>query len=219
MSTDSQLPKGLKTHLNYFISQGVRVLQAPNIIPFLPPSRQDANQSAVVQEVFISQDTLFRYSLDSERAIPHLIGFYEDPFCHPAATFPHLPFITRSASLVLELRDGLHGFNGTVHGGLTCAIMDEAMGSLLALNDNLNREAKAKGIIPLNTEQFSAAVTARMDVKYRKPIPTPQIVVVTASLDRIEGRKIYMHVVVKDQNAQECVSCDGMFMSIPSGKL
>ncbi|KAI0838461.1 HotDog domain-containing protein [Hypoxylon sp. FL0890] len=219
MPTNSQLPETLKNDLDYFISQGVTILEAPRIVPFLPPSRQDRSQSSVGKDAFVSQDKLFKYLLESERAIPHLIGFYEDPFCHPTTTFPHLPFITRSASLVLELRDGLHGFHGTVHGGFICAVMDEAMGSLIVLNDILNRQAKAKGIIPTDTKKFTAAVTAYMDVKYRKPISTPQIVVVTASLDRIEGRKMYMHVVVKDQHNHECVSCDGMFISVPTGKL
>ncbi|KAI0899944.1 HotDog domain-containing protein [Annulohypoxylon nitens] len=216
MPTNHQLPESLKIHLDYLISRGVSVLQAPNTVPYLPPSRPSASES---KDGFISRDTLFRYSLESERTIPHFIGFYEDPFCNQTVTFPHLPFIARSASLVLELRDGVRGFNGTVHGGLTCAIMDEAMGSLLVVNDMLNRQAKAKGAIPSDAQGFTAAVTASMDVKYRKPIPTPQIVVATASLDRVEGRKMYMHVVVKDQNDQECASCNGMFISISKGKL
>ncbi|KAI1092996.1 Thioesterase/thiol ester dehydrase-isomerase [Rostrohypoxylon terebratum] len=216
MSTDRQLPESLETHLSYFISQGVTILQAPNSVPFLPPSRPDASGS---KDYLVSRDTLFRYSLDGERTIPRYIGVYEDPFCQPTTTFSHPLFITGSASLVLELRDGVRGFNGTVHGGLICAIMDEAMGSLLVVNDNLIRQAKAKGSIPADAPGFTAAVTASINVKYRKPIPTPQIVVATASLDRVEGRKMYMHVVVKDQNEQECASCDGMFISISKGNL
>ncbi|OTA67749.1 Thioesterase/thiol ester dehydrase-isomerase [Hypoxylon sp. EC38] len=216
MSTNSQLSESLKSHLDYFTSQGVSILQTPGIVPFLPASRQDA---PIAKDTFVSQDTFFNYLLDSERAIPHLIGVYEDPFRHPTATFPHLPVIITSASLILELRDGLHGFNGTVHGGLTCALMDEAMGSLLYQNHILNRQARADGFIPPNSKRFTPAVTASMNVKYRRPIPTPQIVVVTASLDRIEGRKMYMHVVVKDRKDRECASCDGMFISIPNGKL
>ncbi|OTA94410.1 hypothetical protein M434DRAFT_394813 [Hypoxylon sp. CO27-5] len=219
MSANSQLPESLKKHSDYFISRGVTILQAPNIVLFLPSSRRDALQLPIEKDMLVSQDTLFHDLLNNESAIPHLIGFYEDPFRHPIATFPHLPFIIRSASLMLELRDGLHGFNGTVHGGLTCAVMDEAMGSLLAQNDILNRQARAKGIIPSDSKKFTAAVTARMDVKYRRPIPTPQVVVATVSLDRIEGRKIYMHVVVKDEGNKECASCDGVFISIPNGKL
>lgn len=169
--------------------------------------------------MFTSQDTLFRYSLDSEKTIPHYIGFYEDPFCHSTTTFPHLPFIITSLSLVLELRGGVHGFNATVHGGLTCAIIDEAMGTLLYQNDLLNREAKARGLIPPDAKGFSAAGTARMDVKYRRPIQTPQTVVVTATLDRVENRKMLMRVVLRDKDGQECATCDGMFMSFPKGKI
>lgn len=219
MPTSSQHPETLKGHLDYFVSQGLKILQRPGIVPFLPSSRQDAQQCSVEKTEFVSQDTLFNCLFNSETAIPHMIGFYEDPFCHSTATFPCLPFIARSISLVLELRNGLHGFNGTVHGGLTCAIMDEAMGTLLFQNDLLNRQAKAEGFIPPDAKGFAAAATAHMDVKYRKPIRTPQIVVATASLERIEGRKMHMHVIVKDKDNQECASCDGVFISFPNSKL
>ncbi|KAI1766908.1 Thioesterase/thiol ester dehydrase-isomerase [Hypoxylon sp. FL1150] len=214
------MPDGkLKSHLDYFISQGIKSLQAPNIVPFIPPPRLDTSQSPLGGDVPVSQDTLFRYSLDSENTIPHYIGFYEDPFHHSPTTFPHLPFITTSVSLILELRDGVHGFNATLHGGLSCAILDEAMGALIFQNGLLNDQAKAEGLIPPDAPGFSAAGTARMDVKYRRPIKTPQIVVVTATLVRVEGRKISMHVVLKDRNGQECVSCDGMFITFSKGKL
>ncbi|KAI0387994.1 HotDog domain-containing protein [Hypomontagnella monticulosa] len=222
MSTSHELPEALKSQLEYFTSHGVgplEILQSSSIVPFLPSSRQDTRQSLTEKDVFVSQDTLFHDLLNSEKAIPHLIGFHEDPFRYLATTFPHLPFITETVSLVLDVRDGLYRFNSTLHGGITCAIIDEAMGSLIFQNYVLNRQARAKGLIPLDSKPFAAAATARMDVKYRRPISTPQIVMVTASLERIEGRRIHMHVVIKNKDNQECASCDGVFVSIPNVKL
>ncbi|KAI1631301.1 Thioesterase/thiol ester dehydrase-isomerase [Biscogniauxia mediterranea] len=218
----------LRTHVDYFISQGVGILQAPATLPFLPPSRQGSDQlssSAGSEGVFVSRDRLFKHLLDNERAIPHYIGFCADPFrdpCPPAGGFPDLPFIAKSITLVLELRDGLRGFNGTVHGGLTCAIMDEAMGTLLFQNDLLGREAEAKGLVPAGAAakgRFPAAVTAEMNVRYRRPLPTPQIVLVTASLERVEGRKTHMRVVVEDKEGREYASCTGTFIALASTKL
>jgi acyl-CoA thioesterase FadM len=97
--------------------------------------------------------------------------------------------------------------------------MDEAMGSLLFQNDSLHREAKSRGLIPENAKGFTGAATAYMDVKYRRPLPTPQIAFVTATLERIEGRKIHMCATVKDKDGRECVSCTGGFTSFPSDRL
>ncbi|KAI3324688.1 hypothetical protein HD806DRAFT_521772 [Xylariaceae sp. AK1471] len=184
MSTEAQQPSSLETHEQYFQSQGISILQVPSIVTFLPSCRRDPNQVIVGKSPFISQDQLFRNLLNNERAIPHLIGFHQDPFCDPAHVYPDLPFITKSITLVLELHAGLHGFNGTVHGGLMSTIMDEAMGTLLTQNDILNREAKAKGFIPASSKGIFAAATAGINVKFLKPLTTPNIVLATASLGR-----------------------------------
>lgn len=216
--TNTQSSVRLRTQVDYFISQGLDILRDPSTLPFLPPSRPDPDQPSVGNG-YVSRDQLFKHLLDNERAIPHYIGFCQDPFRDPARGFPDLPFICKSTCLVLELRDGLHGFNGTVHGGLTCAIMDEAMGTLLFQNDLLNREAKAKGLIPTGTQGFPPAATAGMNVRYRHPLPTPKIVLVTASLERIEGSKTHMRVVVKDKEGQEYASCTGSFIALSNTRL
>ncbi|KAI1127286.1 HotDog domain-containing protein [Nemania abortiva] len=216
MSTEAQQSASLETHERYFKSRGISILQAPSIVTFLPSSREGPNPAKT--PVF-SRDTLFRYLLDNERAIPHLIGFHEDPFLGSSLTFPDLPFIIKSVSLVLELNDGLHGFNGTVHGGMLCSIMDEAMGSIFTQNDILNREAKAKGLIPADSGEITANATASMDVRFLRPLPTPKVVLVTASLDRVEGRRLSLHVRVTDKDGKEYATCNGSFVTLSKAKI
>ncbi|KAI1488279.1 Thioesterase/thiol ester dehydrase-isomerase [Biscogniauxia mediterranea] len=216
----------LRTDVDYFISQGVGILQAPSTLAFLPPSRQGSDQQPSSSSAgssegasAVSRDRLFRHLLDTESAIPHYIGFCADPFRDPPVNgFPDLPFIAKSITLVLELREALHGFHGTVHGGLTCVLMDEAMGTLLFQNDVLGREAQARGLVSANGG-FPTAATAGMTVRYRRPLPTPQIVLVTATLERVEGRKMHMRVVVEDREGREYASCTGTFVALAGTKL
>lgn len=201
-----------------------KILSAPGIIPFPPPSRRDPNQLPTGSTP--SQDQLFGRSLDNESGVPQFIGFYQDPFAATDSTsdsiaHPDLPFLTKSASLIFDLRPGVNGFNATVHGGFIAAMMDEAMGALLFQNDVINREAKAQGLLPPSAKDFAdlGYFTARMNVRLRRPIPTPSMVVVAATLDKVEGRKIFLSVVVRGETDEAYATCEGMWMSISKRKL
>jgi acyl-coenzyme A thioesterase PaaI-like protein len=211
----------LNSLVDHFISIPwcAKMLQEPGAVPFVPPSRQDPEQLAPGS--LRSQDQLFKHQLDNEEAVPWFIGFYHDLGLGSASEHPNLPFLVTSASLLLDLRPGVNGFNGTVHGGLIAAMMDEAMGTFLFQNDTLNRKAKAKGLIPQTAKDFASFgyVTVRMDVSYHKPISTPSIVVVTAALDRVEGKKTYIRVVVRGERGESYASCNSLWISFPRGKL
>ncbi|KAI0160817.1 Thioesterase/thiol ester dehydrase-isomerase [Xylariaceae sp. FL1272] len=219
MFQQSSMLPSLESNVQYFISQGVNILTAPSTLPFSPGCYLETAQVVTGKNVFSSGDTLFRELLNSPKGVPRMLGFCEHPFHGDAQEFPHLPFITSCITLVLELGDGVRGFNGSLHGGVTCAIMDEAMGSLIFQNYLLNREAKADGAIPLDSKNFGLAATSHMNVKYRKMVPTPSIIFAIASLDRLEGRKMHMHVVITDQEGKEYASCDGSFVTFVNSKM
>ncbi|KAI1170957.1 HotDog domain-containing protein [Nemania sp. FL0916] len=219
MVAEAQAGTPLNDHVQYFISQGIDILQRPSTVSFLPASRRERDPED--KTALVSRDRMFRNLLNTERAIPRLIGLHENPFrdINPTSTsarFPDLPFIVNSITLVLEVREDLHGFNATVNGGAICAIIDEAMGSILTQNDVLNREAKVKGYIPTSIPNIAAAATASMDVKYLKPVPTPSVVLATATLTRLGRRSISMRVVVANKDGREYARADGSFVSFPT---
>ncbi|KAI1323379.1 HotDog domain-containing protein [Xylariaceae sp. FL0255] len=209
----------LSSEEEYFISQGITILQDPSTVSFLLASRLGTEGSRHGDSLYISQDRLFRRLLNTETAIPHLIGFYRNPFSGAIPTFPDLPFIVNSMTFVFDVSKDLHGFNGTVHGGIIGALMDEAMGNLLFQNDLLNREAKANGSIPGDSPGFSAAGTADMEVKYLRPIPTPNIILATATLIRKEDRKMSMRVVVANKDGKEYAIGKGTFVTLKKAKM
>ena len=64
------------------------------------------------------------------------------------------------------------GAPGLAHGGVIAAAMDEAMGFLLWLLQTL-------------------AVTVRLEVDYRRPVPVGATLELDGEVERTEGRKIY----------------------------
>ena len=79
------------------------------------------------------------------------------------------------------------GGPGIVHGGLVAAALDEAVG-LLA------------------TWYAFPAVTARIFVRYRRPVPINTELQIRARLDEARGRRLRVHATIGDggENLAEC---------------
>ncbi|KAI0435301.1 HotDog domain-containing protein [Xylaria sp. FL1042] len=119
----------------------------------------------------------------------------------------------------MELHDGLRGFNGTVHGGMICSILDEAMIVFMIHSFILYREAKAKDLIPKDTENACGSATASMDVKFLRPLFTPAVVLVKVSLERKEGKKVTLHAAIRDKSGKEYATCTALFIKLPKSLL
>lgn len=199
------------------------LLQAPGTVTCLPASRMGPERAP--EAASASYDKLFKHTLDNESAVPHCLGFYQDPVpalsAATASELPDLPFVLRSASLLFDLRPGVNGYNGTAHGGFIAAVMDEAMGSLIFQNGVVNAGAKASGALPPDTRDFKgvAFFTARLEVSYRRPIPTPSVVVATASLKGIDRKKVHFQIVVKGEKGEEYAVGEGTWIRVQKPNL
>mmetsp|Transcript_6221 Transcript_6221/g.13595 ORF Transcript_6221/g.13595 Transcript_6221/m.13595 type:complete len:288 (+) Transcript_6221:109-972(+) len=80
------------------------------------------------------------------------------------------------------------GHKGIVHGGFTATIIDETFGYLLYL-------AKLH-----NALDFDIVLTAQLDVSYKKPIPASSMVVCSAQVESVQGRKIWVNAELRDQH-------------------
>lgn len=75
-------------------------------------------------------------------------------------------------------------------------LLDEAMGNLLFMHNSVDSSLRSLGqTIALDVLNLTglAAVTAGLNVRYLKPLKTPQVVAVVATLDRIDGRSIFVN--------------------------
>ncbi|ROT37659.1 hypothetical protein SODALDRAFT_334778 [Sodiomyces alkalinus F11] len=207
------------------------LLAQPDVHTFVPTSRlpeDDARHSP-------SRDQLFSKTLRDADAVPHCIGFYKvpSPDASPNATPHSAPitaasqaadpaFLVRSCSLLFDLRPGVIGFAGSVHGGLIASLIDEAMGNLFLANHYAQGcEMEANRPLPPGTIDVDNArfLTANMTVRFQRPLPAPKVVVVTSSLDRIEGRKLFLAVTITDEHLVEFAKCEGMWMTVPRERM
>lgn len=108
----------------------------------------------------------------------------------PQAPFPEL-------SVMFDLGNGVSGWPGISHGGFVSYIFDTVAGRLAMCNIDSPPE---ETVSPFT-------MTAKLDVNYRKPVRLDQVLIVTAVIEKIEGRK--MHVGVKLEDESREVLSDG----------
>lgn len=87
--------------------------------------------------------------------------------------------IVQTRTLVqLEVKVG--GWPGVAHGGLTSLLLDECSATLLRLRRFVDREA---ALVP------AGSVTVGLNVSLKGKVPAPGILLVTATLREVSGRK------------------------------
>lgn len=88
------------------------------------------------------------------------------------------------AHLVVKLGRDVCGHAKIVHGGLISSICDETYGALVYCM----KQAEILGPEP--------AVTANLNINYRKPMPTGSCIICTAQLTKKDGRKLFLSSTV-----------------------
>ncbi|HEY8491707.1 MAG TPA: PaaI family thioesterase [Dehalococcoidia bacterium] len=88
------------------------------------------------------------------------------------------------------------GFAGTLHGGLLATLLDEALIWALVL----------RGVW---------AHTARLNIRYRRPVPMDTTLVVTGELVRNRGRSLLAHGRVSDEAGTTYAEAEGLFFRMP----
>jgi uncharacterized protein (TIGR00369 family) len=88
------------------------------------------------------------------------------------------------------------GFPGVAHGGIAAAAMDEAMGWAMY----------AAG---------AWAMTMRLEVKYRRPLPLDEELTVTASVGRNRGRRLEATAEIRTLDGDLLAQANGIFLRLP----
>lgn len=210
---------------DYFrgISWCVALLNSPDTVIFTPSFRTETPFPGLPA----SQDQLMRVSLNSPTTVPHCLGFHKDytsDIVGESSSTAGPRLLVNSASLLIDIGPGVNGFHGSAHGGFVSVLFDDAMGALLYQNlamQSQKQRADASWKLPANTVDIAKLqyATAGMDVRLQRPLPTPGVVVATAKLARIDGRKLAVDVVIKDERGKQLATCKGLWVSLLSGKM
>ncbi|KAJ1323719.1 Thioesterase superfamily [Microdochium nivale] len=137
-------------------------------------------------------------------------------------------YLVRSATVVYSLGEGLRGYQGVLHGGMFSVLIDESVGSYLALNRDMSNRAVSragqlgagemrpgKKLSRLAGFWNTTALTVGMSVRFLKAVALPCVVLVRSSLVRIEGRKIVIESVVETEKGGRHATCESTWVTVP----
>ncbi|XHG05180.1 hypothetical protein AWENTII_008429 [Aspergillus wentii] len=149
------------------------------------------------------EDGFFSGTLASSSTIPHCLTIRRRDLIPPSPEAPAWPAPTASPSsppspnppdamMLLSLENpGVCGHPSTAHGGVIATLLDETMSLAVALHT-------ASGGHPRGQ-----IYTSQLDVRYRKPLQVPGLVMVKARVVARVGRKFWVRAqVVQEEDAQ-----------------
>lgn len=165
-----------------------RHLAAPNLIARCPSNRKFGPGLA---------DGLFGVTLNTPYTIPSILLFYPDPdttSTEPRSSIPEVKTLITLGPLV-------SGFGGVCHGGIVMTILDELLSLLVQVNWK-------RGAIKGNTR----LMTAYLNTVFSRPVTVPGTFLVTARLDKVEGRKAFGSVWIEDEHGVKLAKAEGLFV-------
>lgn len=93
---------------------------------------------------------------------------------------------------LISVGDGVNGHQHIMHGGMVATLLDEAMGSVAGIS----------------------TFTAFLNITYKKPVPTPGVMMCRARVTRREGRKFFMQGSIEDGMGTVYATAESLFVEI-----
>ena len=174
-----------------------KLLNDPDFVPRPTPSRKYKSTT---------EDALFAETLKTNDTISAVTTFYRKPA--PGATH------VEEVRVLVSLEYGVNGWAHMAHGGIVGAILDEAMGTLATISSQLEKCPQNKN----DGQPIENIVTAYLKVTYLKPVVTPQIILVTASIKEIRGAKYYIDGEMKDADGTVLAKAESLFLGLRKGR-
>ena len=106
---------------------------------------------------------------------------------------------------IIKFGESLNGHKGIVHGGISSLVIDNTFGWLFMSCIN-------GGILSLNG--LPSAFTANLNINYRSPVYANTIVVLTANLIKVDGRKLFMDATMEDCEGKQLVNATTLFITM-----
>jgi acyl-coenzyme A thioesterase PaaI-like protein len=163
------------------------------------------------------EDGFFGATIATPSTIPHVLTLQrrtlDTPLSQPPtwlpttkqdAAAPATPTPGANPADIIMIYDlggsGIAGHPSTVHGGVVATLIDEAMSLAVAAHASVRTPASASASAgPDDKNPRGKTFTVQLDVRYKKPVTTPQLLVVRARVVARVGRKFW----VRAQAVQE----------------
>lgn len=135
--------------------------------------------------------TLMGKTLKTDETVPIWQGFYR-----PSTSDDDLGEVR----IIAALGSGMDGHLHTAHGGVAATLIDEALGTLAGIH-------KEPGV---------SIFTGYLHVNYKKPVPTPSVILIRARLNgkKSAKRKIYVDATLESGDGVVYTSAESLFLEV-----
>jgi acyl-coenzyme A thioesterase PaaI-like protein len=119
----------------------------------------------------------------------------------------HLRFFNDGYQRVVArvtLGEGCQSYPGVAHGGILAAILDETMGRALLADER-----------PADIERERFMFTARMEMRYRRPVPLNAEFIVRGRIDQDRGRMVLVSGEITLADGSVAVEASATLVNIP----
>lgn len=171
----------------------VKLMENPAFYPIPSPPRQPKSSTG---------DSLLAESLKTKDTISAWSSFCKTPAQAKSKI--------EEVRVLVSLGSGLNGYAHICHGGVIATLLDEATGLLLYMNRSDKEHDYDSG--------SKSAVTVRLNVTFLKAVATPQVVLVTASLEKVQRRKYYVGASIKDGYGVTLATADSLWVQVNPDK-
>ena len=140
-----------------------------------------------------TEDSFFGSTLATSATIRACVTQLRSPSYEATGPMPPYPAISEVRTL-LSLGSGVNGYPHIAHGGFVATVLDEVMGILLSVNKDYEEQriVSEKILESGRSQPRFSTVTASLELTYRKPVPTPGIVLVRAWFESVNDKKHFV---------------------------
>ena len=146
-----------------------------------------------------NEETLMTQTLSTDRTIRASLSLYKSPADDDLSSACDTD--VGEVYTLNSLGSGLNGNIDICHGGFVAILLDDVM-ALLGRHDVI----------------LGKPVTVTLNIKFRRPVPTPSIVLCRARFTKFEGRKAWITGTVEDGMGTIYAVGEGLFIA-PKPKL
>lgn len=155
-------------------------------------------------------DKFFNKAINSNDTIPRVLAFMRKEYSLQSPPTgsegsdqpqgleePH--FVT-----FCQLESGVSGYVNTTHGGVLAALLDETLGLC------------AETYRVFVSDEQEHLLTARLDVSYHSPVPTPSVIVIKTWVKKKEDRKWFLEAHILDHEGSLKVTAKSLYIRLRS---
>jgi acyl-coenzyme A thioesterase PaaI-like protein len=155
-------------------------------------------------------DKFFNKAIKSNDTIPRALAFMRKPgSLHSPPTDDDGIDLSQSAEnpffiTFCQIESGVNGYINTAHGGVLAALFDETLGFC------------AEAYRVFVASEGGHLLTAKLEVSYRSPVPTPSAVVIKTWVRRKEGRKWFLEAQLLDKDGSLKAEAKSLYIRLRS---